>query len=64
MPQTSTAKLPAFFQRLQTTKRTLNVNDAKITNENAFNGDHFKSEGNHEYRNNGKTFFCGIFADL
>ena len=39
-------KLPTFYQRLQIKECALMVNKAKITNGNAFNGDHFTSEGN------------------
>ena len=46
--QTSTAILPTLFQRFRTKVLTLRVNETKITSENAFNGDHFKTEGNHE----------------
>ena len=46
--ETSTAKLPAFFQRFQIKEYILYVSKAKITNENAFNGDYFRTEGSHE----------------
>ena len=55
--QTSTAKLPPFFQRFQTEVHPLKVNETKITSENAFNGYHFGTEGNHESSNNEKAFF-------
>ena len=32
--QTSTAKLPAFFQKLKKTVRVLRVNEAKLTSRN------------------------------
>lgn len=62
--QTSTARLLAFYQRFQTEEPTLRVNGAKITIENAFNGGHFGSESNHEYRNTKKNVVFGIPADL
>ena len=55
--QTSTAKLPAFYQRFQTEEATLWVKGAKITIENVFNGDLFRNEANHEYIKNEETFF-------
>ena len=42
---TSTANLPACFQRFQTKQRVLWVNKTKGTGENAFNGDHLGTEG-------------------
>ena len=39
------------------------VNKTKITSENAFNGDHFKIEGNHESGKD-KNLVLGIFSDL
>ena len=57
----SMAKLLAFYQRFQTEEGALRLVEAKITTENAFNGDHFRSEGNHEYSNNKKTFFWLFF---
>ena len=53
----SLAKLPAFYQRFQTEEGALRLVEAKVTTENASNGYHFRSEGNHEYSNNEKTFF-------
>ena len=41
-------KLPAFFQIFQTKERVLRVNKSKITDEKAFNGDHFETEDNYE----------------
>ena len=58
------AKLLAFYQRFQTEEGALRLVEAKITTENAFNGDHFRSEGNHEYSNNKKTFFWLFFLRL
>ena len=55
--QTSTAILPTLFQRLL----TLRVNETKITSENAFNGDHFKTEGNQESGHNKNTLFWVYF---
>ena len=46
--QTSITKLPEFYKIFQTKERALRVNEAKITSEKSFNGDHFSSEGNHE----------------
>ena len=57
MQQTSTAKLPAFFQSFQTEERVLSVNKTKSTGKNAFNGDHLGPEGNHESANEEKSFF-------
>ena len=54
-------KLPAFFQRFETEERVHWVNKTKSTSENAFNGDHLGTEGNHESSNDGKKFvgcFC------
>ena len=48
MQQASRAKLETFFQRIQIKERALNHNEAKIIRENVFNGDQFRSEGNHE----------------
>lgn len=53
--QINTAKLPVCFQRFQTKELALYVSEAKITNKNAFNGDHFRSESHHEYFNNEKA---------
>ena len=61
--QTSTARLLAFYQRFQTEEPTLRVNGAKITIENAFNGDLFRDQANHEYIKNKKTFFWVFFAE-
>ena len=52
-----TAKLPAFFQRIQTEERVLRVNKNKSTGENALNGDHLGTEGNHESSNNKRNLF-------
>ena len=49
--------MEAFFQRIQIKERALRDNEAKIIRENVFNGDQFRSEGNHEYSNNEKAFF-------
>ena len=55
--QTSTAKLPAFFRRFHTEKHVLWVNKTKSAGENAFNGDHLGTEGNHESSNDKKNLF-------
>ena len=54
---TNIAKLTVFFQRFQTKEHIQRVNKTKSTGENAFNGDHFWTEGNHESSNNEKTLF-------
>ena len=59
--QTSTAILPTLFQRFRTKVLTLRVNETKITSENAFNGDHFKTEGNQESGHNKNTLFWVYF---
>ena len=48
MQQTSTTKLPAFFQRFKIEEHVLRVNKTKSTGENDFNGDNLGNEGNHE----------------
>ena len=48
--QTSAAKLLAFFQRYQTKECALQINQAKITSENVFNGDHFTSILSKDYK--------------
>ena len=45
------------FERFQTQRRTLQVNESQIISENAFNGHHFRSAYGHEYINIEKTFF-------
>ena len=59
--QTGTAKLLTLFQRFQTKVHTLRVNETKITSDNAFNGDHFRTEGNLEYSYNENTLFWLYF---
>ena len=61
---TSTAKSPAFLQRVQTEVLALQTNEAKITSENAFNGDNVWGEGNHEYSNKEKTLFWVFYRFL
>ena len=61
--QTSTVKLPAFFQKCQSEERVLRVNKSKITGENTFNGDHFEIQGNHESSKDEKTLFC-VFLQI
>ena len=46
--QTSARKLAIFDQRFQIKEPVLKINDVKITRENAFNGDHLITEGNHK----------------
>ena len=58
MQQTSTVKISAFFfLRFQTKKRILRVNKSEITGENAFNGDLFDIDDNHESNKDEKTWF-------
>ena len=47
-PQTSTEKLPVFFQNFQKTVQWLKVNESKISTENAFNRDYFRNGANIE----------------
>lgn len=44
--QTSTAKLPVFFQIFKKRVRWLSFNEDKTTTENAFSCDYFANEGN------------------
>ena len=53
--ETNTVKSPPFLQRLQTKEHPLRFNQATITSEKAFNGNHFRGEGNHEFSGNNKT---------
>ena len=55
--QTNPAKLQRFLQLFQTKERTIRVNQAKVTSENAFHGYHFGIEGNYECSKNVKTLF-------
>ena len=57
MQQTSTVKLLAFFLRFQTEERVLTVNKSDITRQNAFHGDIFEIEDNHEASKGEKTEF-------
>ena len=50
-------KLPAFFLSFQTEERVLRVNKSEIAGENAFNGDLFETEDNHESSKDEKTWF-------
>ena len=50
--QSSTVKWPVFFYRFQTEELT-----CEITGENAFNGDLFEIEDNHEQIKDEKTWF-------
>ena len=56
-------KLPAFFLRFQNEERVLRVNKSKITGENAFNGDLFEIDDNHNQvktKKLGFSLFCGF----
>ena len=55
--QTSTVKLPAFYLRVQTKEHVLRVNKSAVTDENAFHGDLFEIEDNHESSRDEKTWF-------
>ena len=46
--QTSARKLPTFNLRFQIKEPDLKINDVKIPRENAFNGHHLTTEGNHK----------------
>ena len=61
MQQTSTAKLMAFFQRFQIHVWAQRVNETKITSENTFNGNHFRTKCNHESSNKEKPYFGCFF---
>ena len=50
-------KLPAIFLSFQTEERILRVNKSEITGENAFNGNLFEIEDNHESSKDEKTWF-------
>ena len=52
--QISTAKFSKFYQRFQIKERALAINEVKMTDENVFNGCHFRTNGNHEYSTNEK----------
>ena len=62
--QTSTVKIPKFFLSFQTEERVLRVNKSEITGQNAFNGDLFEIEDNHESSKDEKTWFQVFFSDL
>ena len=55
--QIITVKLPEFSLSFQTFKNVLRVNKSEITSENAFNGDLFNTEDNHESSKDRKTLF-------
>ena len=55
--QTSKVKLPAFFLRFQSKEHVLRVNKSEITGENAFNGNLFEIEDNHESSKDEKNWF-------
>ena len=50
-------KLQTFCLRFQTKEHLLRVNKSEITDKNAFNGDLFEIEDNHEASKNEKTWF-------
>ena len=50
-------RLPAFFERFQTEERVLRINKTKSSDENALNGNHFGTQGNHESSNDEKALF-------
>ena len=56
MQQTSTVKKP-FFLRFQAKEHVLGVNKSETTGENAFNGDVFETDDNHESSKDKKTWF-------
>ena len=45
---TSTIKLPGICLRFQTEERVVRVNKSESTGDNAFHGDRFEIEDNHE----------------
>ena len=57
MQQTSTVKLLVFFFRFQTKECILSVNKSEIAGENAFNGDLFEIDDNHESSKDEKSWF-------
>ena len=61
--QTSTTKLPAFFQKFKKTMRALSVNETKFTSRNTFIDNLFPLEGEKESRNDKKLpafFFLNL----
>ena len=57
--QTSTEKLPAFFQKLYKTVRALRVNETKVTSRNAFIDNLSALESEKESKNGERTLFWG-----
>ena len=55
--QTRTVKLCASFLRFQTEKLVLRVSNSEITGKNAFNGDIFEIEDNHDSSKDEKIWF-------
>ena len=51
------SEITGIFLRFQTEERVLRVNKSEITGENAFNGDLFEIEDNHESSKDEKTWF-------
>ena len=64
MEQTSAVKFLAFSLRFQTKRRVQRVDKSEITGENAFSGDFFGIEDNHEASKDKKNLFSGISVDL
>lgn len=50
-------KLLTYFQRLETEKRAVRVNERRITMNDAFNPNDFGTKCNSESRNGGKSCF-------
>ena len=50
-------KLLTFFLRFQTKELVLRPNKSEITGQNAFNGNPFEIEDNHESSKDEKTWF-------
>ena len=55
--QTSSTKLPAFFQKILKTVPALRVNETKATSRNAFIDNCFDLEGEKESKNNKRILF-------
>ena len=51
------SEITTIFSKTSTKECALGVKKAMITIENAFNGDHFRGEGHHEFSNNKKSLF-------
>ena len=57
MQDTSTVKLPTTLLTIQTEELVLRVIKSRNTDENAFNGDLFEIEHNHERNKDENTWF-------